>query len=90
MQIAASLTGEHHRVRAERFVGAVVHPPAAWRHQAALLRRPGAHAADVRRARMVSASYILAIGRGVTDSLDPTTAARDLTASIKLTEGQHR
>ncbi|GAB3860625.1 hypothetical protein GCM10029963_63820 [Micromonospora andamanensis] len=33
---------------------------------------------------------ILVIGRGVTDSLDPTTAARDLTASIKLTEGQHR
>ncbi|TWJ20730.1 orotidine 5'-phosphate decarboxylase / HUMPS family protein [Micromonospora endolithica] len=32
---------------------------------------------------------ILVVGRGVTDSLDPTVAARDLAASIELTEGHH-
>jgi len=32
---------------------------------------------------------ILVVGRGVTDSLDPAVAARDLVASIELTEGNH-
>ncbi|MEU8263074.1 orotidine 5'-phosphate decarboxylase / HUMPS family protein [Micromonospora sp. NPDC048999] len=32
---------------------------------------------------------ILVVGRGVTDSLDPAVAARDLIASIELTEGNH-
>ncbi|MBB5111377.1 3-keto-L-gulonate-6-phosphate decarboxylase/transcriptional regulator with XRE-family HTH domain [Micromonospora echinospora] len=32
---------------------------------------------------------ILVVGRGVTDSLDPAVAARDLAASIELTEGHH-
>ncbi|MDG4800500.1 orotidine 5'-phosphate decarboxylase / HUMPS family protein [Micromonospora sp. WMMD980] len=33
---------------------------------------------------------ILVVGRGVTDSLDPAVAARDLAASIELTEGHHQ
>lgn len=32
---------------------------------------------------------ILVVGRGVTDSLDPAVTARDLAASIELTEGHH-
>lgn len=47
----------------------------------------GFEPADVEASRRRSWD-ILVVGRGVTDSLDPAVAARDLAASIELTEGR--
>lgn len=60
---------------------------ADWgRDQVVLAAEAGA---DVEASRRRSWD-ILVVGRGVTDSLDPAVAARDLAASIELTEGHHQ